>query len=522
MISRSDAMSTDSFAGLHALVAVINSEKFRFLTAERYRAYAAILWKLLEHRRAHEIEVYYDDLMIEALHTVPAVEPGSYSPDAFRGDVKQLADWGNLAPPRLEPRRIETLADRTLQKFLYRLDDETVAILEFLEERSRAAAAALSDRGRHLLRDAADRLGEALRLARKLSRPRPSAERADGDDLLRLSYLCLEVDRKVDDAARELAAFDAALVGFAVSPFRLEGLAEIVDRLERYVEDYVAEATARAKALHRAARRLMRPPLVDALVLSREHVERRLREDPLLVLSPGSVRDARQVLGGLVPFFAPGGRFETLLERVHGSARDVVRRVHRHVENVRARNIRIETLRDRTREMARLAEEELDVANAWINGLFASAHVVTDLRCGTPVERSALPRPARRYETRRATHRGGYLAEKRGSPGQSRALERLRLLVLGRFVDEKILRGAPQAALEAAAFDRVEDFRSLVDAVKAHALRAGRARGLLSYRIGKPSQDTSPRARARFVLPGGTLDAPNLMFTSARSGGRRD
>src|SRR6266496_6004968 len=102
-------------------------------------------------------------------------------------------------------------------------------------------------------------------------------------------------------------------------------------------------------------------------ILSRDHVERRLREDPLLVLSPGSVRDARQVLGGLVPFFAPGGRFETLLERVHGSARDVVRRVHRHVENVRARNIRIETLRDRTREMARLAEEELDVANAWIN-----------------------------------------------------------------------------------------------------------------------------------------------------------
>src|SRR5437773_2128494 len=239
-------------------------------------------------------------------------------------------------------------------------------------------------------------------------------------------------------------------------------------------------------------------------------------------MTPGSVRDARQVLGGLVPFFAPGGRFETLLERVHGSARDVVRRVHRHVENVRARNIRIETLRDRTREMARLAEEELDVANAWINGLFASAHVVTDLRCGTPVERSALPRPARRYETRRAAHRGGYLAEKRGSPGQARALERLRLLVLGRFVDEKILRGAPQAALEAAAFDRVEDFRSLVDAVKAHALRAGRARGLLSYRIGKPSQDTSPRARARFVLPGGTLDAPNLMCTSARSGGRRD
>jgi hypothetical protein len=112
--------------------------------------------------------------------------------------------------------------------------------------------------------------------------------------------------------------------------------------------------------------------------------------------------------------------------------------------------------------------------------------------------------------------------EKRGSPGQARALERLRLLVLGRFVDEKILRGLPQATLETAAFDRVEDFRSLVDAVKAHDLRAGRARGLLSYRIGKPCQDASTQARARFALSDGTLDAPNLVFTSARSGGRRD
>src|SRR6058998_2944507 len=110
-------MYPDAHAGLHALVAAIKTEKLRFLTAERHRAYAAILWILAGHRRAHEIEVYYDDLMIEALDTVPAVEPGPYTPDLFRSDVKQLVDWGNLAPLRLEPRRIETLADRNLQKF---------------------------------------------------------------------------------------------------------------------------------------------------------------------------------------------------------------------------------------------------------------------------------------------------------------------------------------------------------------------------------------------------------------------
>jgi hypothetical protein len=507
--------------GLQALVAAIRPDKFRFLVAERHRAYAAILWKLLEHRRVHEIEVYYDDLMIEALRVVPEVEPGLYSPDAFRSDVKQLTDWGNLAPPRLEPKRIETLADRALQKFLYRLDDETAAILEFIESRPRAAAAALSDRGRHLLRDAAERLSEALRLARQITRRKSPAEPVEGNDLLRLAYLCLEVDRKVDDAARELAAFDAALIGFAISPFRLEALGDIIDRLERYVEDYVTEATARARALHRSARTLLRPPLSDVIALSRDHVERRLREDPLLSAPPGSVPAAREVVERIVPFFAPGGRFEVLLERVHGSARDVVRRVHRHVENVRARNIRIETLRDRTREMAGLVAGDIPAANAWINALFASAHMVTDLRSGTPAQRSPLPRPARRYESRRAAHRGGYLADKSGRPGQARALERLRFLVLGRFVDEKILRGKESAHLNSAVLDAVEDFRTLIEAVKVHDLRGGRSRNQLSYRIPKEARQAPDRARARFETSEGSLDAPNVVFTSAKSGGLR-
>jgi hypothetical protein len=543
-------MDADSHAVLGTLVGSIPVDKLRFLTAERRRAYAAILWTLLGHRRSHEIEVYYDDLMIEAIGLVPAIEPGSYPPETFRADVKQLEDWGNLSPRRLEPRRIETLADRSLQKFLCRLDDDTAAILEFLEGRARGAAVALSDRGRHLLRDADERLAEALRLAHKIAResalpppdpdpdpdphpdadpppapppnpnpspgptPAPAAPAAAtvDDDLLRLSYLCFEVDRQVDGAARELAAFDAALVGFAVSPFQLQALAEVVDRLERYVEDYMAEATVRARRLHRAARSLLRPRLAGTLARSHEQAGRRVREDALFGGSPGSLRDLRPVLAELVPFFAAGGRFATLLERVHASARNVVRRVHKHVENVRARNIRIETLRDRSREMAHLDAGEVAAANDWINRLFASAQLVSDLRPGTPEQRSPPPRPARRYETRRAAHGGEPLAAKRGRPGQSRALERYRLLQHGRFVDDKILRGADRASLSGAALDLIGDFRSLLEAVKAHGLRAGRAREFLSYRVVRAGSDGAPAGRARFVLADGQLDAPDLVF----------
>ena len=538
-------MAGSEFEDLQAIIGAIPGDRFRFLSAERRRAYAVLLWLLLRHRRAHRIEVYYDDLMVESLDVVPGVEPGPYDADTFRADVAQLEEWGNLAPRRLEPRRIETLADRHLRKFLCRLDDETAAILEFLEGRSRLDAAALSGHGSHFLRDAADRLNEALRLAsilrKKFPAPPGSGEEADEDagsadsapdgivredtddadrqvaehelleKCLRVAYLCAEADRKVDAAARELSAFDAALVAFAVSPFRLEALAEVVERLEHYVEDYIAEATERARKLHRTAKKLLGRGFGQTLRTTRDTVDRHLREDPFAAPSAGSWPDPSAVCGRLVPFFAPGGQYDLLLERVHAAARDVVKRLHAHIAAVRARNIRIETLRDRSREMARIGDEEVAAANRWVNALFASAHLVTDLRTGTPDDRSPLPRPARRYRVVRGGRVGAYLSTKEGKPGQVRALHRGRLHELGRFVEERILRGEAAAPLSAADLDGIGDARTLMSAVKAHHLRAGRDRRYLSYRI-RRDKNTRNRERARFAFEEGEFDAPDLLF----------
>jgi hypothetical protein len=516
-------MIGDDSRDFQSIVGAIPGERFRFLSTDRRRAYAAILWLLLQHRRAHRIEVCYDDLMVEALGVVPGVEPGSYDADTFRADIAQLEDWGNLAPRRLEPRRIETLADRHLRKFLCRLDDDTAAILEFLESRSRVDSAALSGHGSHFLRDAADRLHEALRLAEKLRKdppaPGPEPDEADKEDrnrdpregCLRLAYLCAEADRKVDEAARELSAFDAALVAFAVSPFRLEALAEVVEQLERYVEDYIAEATDRARKLHRTARKLLGNRYAQTLLSARETVNRHLREDPFAAPSAGSWPDPLAVSGRLVPFFAPGGEYDLLLERVHAAARDVVRRLHAHIAGVRARNIRIETLRDRSREMARIGDDEVAQANRWVNALFASAHLVSDLRTGTPADRATLPRPAKRYQTVRGVRGGAYLSEKKGRPGQTRALHRKRLHELSRFVEEKILNGKDRALLSGGDLNGIDDGRTLISVVKAHDLRAGKDRRHLSYRICRDKNSRNAE-RACFAFEEGELDAPDLLF----------
>jgi hypothetical protein len=57
--------------------------------------------------------------------------------------------------------------------------------------------------------------------------------------------------------------------------------------------------------------------------------------------------------------------------------------------------------------------------------------------------------------------------------------------------------------------------------VKVHDLRGGRSRNQLSYRIPKEARQAPDRARARFETSEGSLDAPNVVFTSAKSGGLR-
>ncbi len=149
--------------------------------------------------------------------------------------------------------------------------------------------------------------------------------------------------------------------------------------------------------------------------------------------------------------------------------------------------------------------------NRWVNALFASAHLVTDLRTGTPDDRAPLPRPARRYRVVRAGRVGAYLSSKEGKPGQVRALHRGRLHELGRFVEERILRGEAAAPLSAADLEGIGDARTLMSAVKAHHLRAGRDRRYLSYRIPRDKNSRNGE-RARFAFEEGEFDVPDLLF----------
>lgn len=506
---QSDTPNVDPHARGLSLLRAIPPDRFTFLTVERREVYLTILLILHRHRRAHEFEVYYDELQMETLLAYPGTMQAPYDSDAFRQDLEALAGWKNVTP-RLEPRRIETLADRRLRKFLCRLDDPTVQILEFLQA-SADATAAITDHGRHLLADAAESLAQANSLLRRTSADE-GREESIQDTLKRAGYLIVESHRKVDEAAKELVRFDQDLVEFGRNPFKITALAGVVDRLQRYVDDYVAKASEDAKRIHDQSKKLLISYGNDLLAQAQIVVHEEVRADPLLSASAAAAPDLAQMLTAHVAFFKRAGSFEGLLDRVHEAARQVVRRVHAHVESVRRRNIVIQTLRDRTREIARVPEAHVPDVNTWFNSLYASGHIVTDLRPGTPETPSKLPRPRRRQEYARPAHRGGYFTPKKGTPTEARALARRKLEILNEFIEAKVLQGREEAKIGEADLTDLSDLRSLMEAIKAHSLRERRFQRHLTYRIRPHHADES----AKVEIPEGSLTLTNSTFARHR------
>jgi hypothetical protein len=103
------------------------------LTAERAGAYLNVLYSLLLLRRSHELQPLHDDLY-RHVHPAQTAARGSYGVDEFAQDLAQLAAWG-CVERIVEALRIRGYRDNRREQFRYRLTQDAVALLEWLEER---------------------------------------------------------------------------------------------------------------------------------------------------------------------------------------------------------------------------------------------------------------------------------------------------------------------------------------------------------------------------------------------------
>lgn len=440
------------------------------LGAERSAWYLTILYALLVYRREHELEPLHEDVLARV--GAPLAELGPYEPTMFAQDVGQLVAWGAVERAT-EGHKLRSYRDNRRERFRYRLSDDAVALLEWLEARLAAKLAGRAGEGR-------DRLVDVVGHLRELTRVLDGWRRgADDEEVARRAlYLVEATSDAIDEVGGELTAFRAEMLGFAARPYDLDALRAILGWLERYVAVYVrrleelrAEIAARLATLGAPRRREALDECHAVTSAVRARAPRSLRA--AAVVPPGERLDAHAT------FFASDGALASRCARIDESARAVVRKMQHHLRELEQRSARLTDLRVTIRRVAAGAAVDPRLAGL-VRGLVAAAQVRVDRRPGTraaPVP-PALPRG---HSRTRAVSPARPLARKRGTIEAVRDLAARRRAALGTWLDE--VTGGERRWVGTLDLRQAGDVRRWLDVARAAHLGRGRELRAIGYRL---------------------------------------
>ena len=411
------------------------------IVADRAPIYVTILYGALLRRHEHELEPLHEDLERFLAQALTALDPAR-DDQAFARDVDSLVGWGCLER-HAEPLKIRGYKDLRRERFRYRLTEDAVALLGWLQARLEARLEGRSDDGRDLLVDVLGQLRELVRIVTQWHR----GERSE-DAPRRTMYLLGRVDDRVNAITEELLGFRASMLAFSARPYDIDALRAILGWLERYVGVYLArlrtlggEISARIDELSVPRFRRVLGEHQSLLVVERA-------ETPAAFRSGGSLRDAAELLGSLRPFFANDGRLADLCARIDDSARAVLRKMHRHLRELERRNARLEDVRARIAEMAQVVVDEDDPRLAgFVNALVASAHARFGGRSGHTDARLAPPLPRKHAAPAIDRSDRPPLRPKQAPSEAVRELRARRLADLRAWIEASLLRGKSEVRL---------------------------------------------------------------------------
>ncbi len=433
------------------------------LTAERAPWYLTILYGLLLFRRDHELEPLHEDVLARVLDPVAGLGP--YDATLFAQDVGQLVDWGAV-DRIIEAHKLRSYRDNRRERFRYRLTEDAVALLEWLEARLAAKLAGRAGDSRDRLQDVLGHLREVRRVLEDWR-----AGSRDPDAARRALYLIEAVGDAVDEVGTELLAFRGEMLAFASRPYDLDALRAILAWLERYVTLYVRRLEELRTDVAARLRELGAPRFQEALdechvvvVEERAATPRALRTAS--VVPPGERITAQAA------FFGNAGMLAALCGRIDESARAVVIKMQHHLREVERRSARLADLRAAIRLVAASPERDPrlgDLARAMV----AAAHVRVDRRPASATQRLAPPMP--RSHARTASPAAARpLARKRHSLEAARELAARRRAALGAWL-ESITDGGDRVRLSELALHFGEAPRRWLDVARVAHLGAGRA-----------------------------------------------
>lgn len=471
------------------LLARRNPNLGALLGSERAVYYVQILYRLLLFRRDHELEPLHEDiqLAVRAPQELQAARRDGGEPyglDAFNIDMNQLLAW-RLVERRLEKERIRGYKDNRRTRFRYRLAEETLAFLEWLEDRLRSDLEERTVDARDLLEDVRGALGELLRLLKE-SRSGEEAQSPAGmeEDLARrILFQVHKADQVTRDINSALTDFNAQLLAFLAQEYSLADLRHLLESLEGYVEKYLLQVSALRESLLPSLERALKPKYRDVLARAFEAMERQRKTAPRLLAGGTGVRASPiLLLTGLQAFYRADGTLDGLCGRINASALRVWQKMSSHLKELERKSHRLEDLRDRIAEIAELEPET--VPRDFMNRLLAYGSMRGDLHEWDEEVRATPPLP------RRTTWKGRpdpslRLSPKRTGAGAAQSLEQARMSELRDWLEAKVMGGVPDHGgarrVSEGEFDEAADFTRILSLAKAGLLGRGRNLARIGY-----------------------------------------
>ena len=361
------------------------------LSSDRAVEYVAILRAFADFRRHHEPEPLHEDIV----RAVCGETSDPFSEQALKGDLRQLKDWG-LVTERIEKERLRGYRDTRRTKFRYRLCDEAVQLVDWLDERrNHPIDAGGGDISGNLLDLQCSLLHELRRKLRTVTQAGTDIDNA-GDVL----YRVVEMRRLVEATARTLQDLNLRLLSFGAESFSSEEAKAVIEELAHFLDRF-----------GRRFGRLREEILQDLTELCRPNLNARwaacadaLRAEASKVRHVASLRipDAAAILADAVRFYAPDGALVDLRQRIVDSARKVWGKLNAKLREFERRSHRLEDLGVRLAELARM--DESAVPYDWFRRLLETAAMRGDAQIRPGGEKSVhpLPKAAAKVKTKKA------------------------------------------------------------------------------------------------------------------------
>lgn len=475
--SRSPADPSPEAADAHAdgFLALRNRNLGYLLLADRAVFYLQILHRILLFRRDHELEPLHEDVYDAVRQDQQDLGLEDYSPDLFRQDTAQLVEWQLLAQ-RMEMERLRGYRDSRRRKFRYSLADDARAFLEWLEERALADRETGDEDTRDVLEELCGALAELQRLLNKQGRAN-----AEEDDPRRVLYQLLRLEELTQQANARLADFNARLLAFAIGGYDPTDARHVLAALDEFVNRFLRRIADLRGRIVEGIDVLLLDRNRDKLQRCAEEMESQRRRAPRMLRGSRDYQSQLRIPSSLALFYADGGKLDRTCHRIAESAMQVWRKLHAHLRELERRNHRVEDLRDRIADIARLPEDA--VPRDFLRRFVSSAGMVCDPNEWDDGVLATPPQP--RSDSRRAAERDiPAIRRKRHGNRPVASLDEQRLHELRDFflaalgtIDEV------GVAVSRGIYERDEDAERIIELAKAGLLGCGQRLGRVGCRL---------------------------------------